>query len=72
MEVFEEHPASNYNHFGYRTALGYMKNNVFVIGSNDWDRFFESDYLRIETFSIGDHAWKSRDIEVEDELLCQK
>ena len=44
-----------------------MKNKVFVIGSNT----SESD-LRIETFNIDDHGWKSRDIDVEDELICQK
>ena len=46
-----------------------MKNNVFVISSNETS---ESEHLTIETFNIGDHAWKRREIDGDDGFLCQK
>lgn len=72
LEEYEEHPVSNNEY--YRTALGYMKNNIFVIGSNISDFFNEneSENVRIETFNIGDHAWKSRDIDGDGEFVCQR
>ena len=70
LEEYEEHPVSNNEY--YRTALGYMKNNVFVIGSKTSGFFDENSNSRIETFNIGDHAWKSRDLDGDGEFVCQR
>ena len=51
------------------TRWKYLRNTLLrttIISKQLWQ------HLTIETFNIGDHAWKRREIDGDDGFLCQK